>query len=84
MQLHSGTLNVIAKGVKPLTHVTLEAQSLPRAPERNGVPGNPHDKREAAAVELAMSAPPSTTPLWWNVCDAAVRSRDYRSVPVKL
>jgi error-prone DNA polymerase len=59
VQLHSGTLNVIAARVIPLTHVTVGATTLPRAPERNGVPGNPHDKREAASVELAIATPPS-------------------------
>jgi DNA polymerase III alpha subunit len=32
---------------------------LPRAPERNGVPGNGHDPRERASAELALATPPS-------------------------
>jgi error-prone DNA polymerase len=59
VQLHSGTLNVIAARARPLTHITVGADVLPRAPERNGIPGNPHDKREAAAVELALATPSS-------------------------
>ena len=59
VQLHSGTLNLLAVSVIPLGHLTTEAAALPRAPERNGVPGNPHDKREAASAELALATPPS-------------------------
>jgi DNA polymerase III alpha subunit len=60
VQLHSGTLNVIATGVSALGHlIPTRGGLLPRAPERNGVPGNPHDKRETAAVELALATPPS-------------------------
>jgi error-prone DNA polymerase len=59
VQLHSGTLNVIATGATPLAPLTVDAAVLPRAPERNGTPGNPHDKREAASVELALATPAS-------------------------
>src|SRR5205085_11863732 len=44
VQLQSGTLNLLATRAIPLGHLTADAASLPRAPERNGVPGNPHDK----------------------------------------
>jgi hypothetical protein len=60
VQLHSGTLNVIATRATPLNHfIDAAATSLPRAPERNGVPGSPHDKREAASAELALATPAS-------------------------
>jgi error-prone DNA polymerase len=59
VQLQSGTLNVIAAQATPLSHLTAEADVLPRAPERNGVPGNGHDPREAASVELALATPAS-------------------------
>jgi error-prone DNA polymerase len=59
VQLQSGTLNIIARTVTPLGQITSEAEVLPRAPERNHIPGNPHDKREAASVELALAAPAS-------------------------
>ena len=59
VQLHSGTLNVIATGAVPLGPLTVDAAVLPRAPERNGMPGNPHDKREAASAELALATPAS-------------------------
>jgi error-prone DNA polymerase len=59
VQLHSGTLNVLATRATPLGHLTDEATTLPRAPERNGVPGNPHDPREAAGVELSLATPAS-------------------------
>jgi error-prone DNA polymerase len=59
VQLHSGTLNVIAIKATPLGQITVEAAALPRAPERNGIPGNPHDKREAASAELVLATPAS-------------------------
>ncbi|MGI9148377.1 MAG: DNA polymerase III subunit alpha [Chloroflexota bacterium] len=65
VQLHSGTLNLIASKVTPLAQISVDTAVLdrvtaaPRAPERNSVPGNPHDKREAASVELAMATPAS-------------------------
>jgi len=59
LQIHSGTLNLLAVKATPLGHLTAEAAALPRAPERNGVPGNPHDKREAASAELALATPAS-------------------------
>ena len=59
VQLQSGTLNLLATRAIPLGHLTADAASLPRAPERNGVPGNPHDKREAASAELALATPAS-------------------------
>jgi error-prone DNA polymerase len=59
VQLHSGTLNVIATSATPLGDLTADAEVLPRAPERNHIPGNPHDKREAAAAELALATPAS-------------------------
>jgi error-prone DNA polymerase len=59
VQLQSGTLNVIAARATPLGQLTADAAALPRAPERNHIPGNPHDKREAASVELALATPAS-------------------------
>ena len=59
VQLQSGTLNLLATRAIPLGHLTADAASLLRAPERNGVPGNPHDKREAASAELALATPAS-------------------------
>src|SRR5207249_2971760 len=60
VQLHSGTLNVIATRATPLGHVCVGAEALPRGVvERNMMPGNPHDKREAASVELALATPAS-------------------------
>jgi error-prone DNA polymerase len=59
VQLHSGTLNLIATSATPLGPLTADAAVLPRAPERNGAPGNPHDKREAASAELALATPAS-------------------------
>jgi error-prone DNA polymerase len=59
VQLHSGTLNIIATKATPLGHLTADSAQLPRAPERNHIPGNPHDKREAASAELALATPAS-------------------------
>ena len=59
VQLHSGSLNLLATKVTPLGQLTAEAAALPRAPERNGIPGNPHDKREAASAELVLATPAS-------------------------
>ena len=59
VQNRSGTLNLLAIKATPLGKLTAEATVLPRAPERNGVPGNPHDKREAASAELALATPAS-------------------------
>jgi error-prone DNA polymerase len=61
VQLHSGTLNLIAISASPLNQLIGRSpeSTLPRAPERNGVPGNPHDKREAASAELAQATPAS-------------------------
>jgi error-prone DNA polymerase len=59
VQLHSGSLNLLAVKVTPLGQLTAEAVALPRAPERNGMPGNPHDKREAASAELVLATPAS-------------------------
>jgi error-prone DNA polymerase len=59
VQLRSGTLNLLAVKATPLNQLTAESTALPRTPERNSVPGNPHDKREAAAVELALATPAS-------------------------
>src|SRR6185295_10584242 len=59
VQLRSGTLNLLATGVTPLGHLVNARATLPRAPERNGIPGNPHDKREAASAELALATPAS-------------------------
>jgi error-prone DNA polymerase len=59
VQLHSGSLNIIAETVTALSHLTADAEVLPRAPERNHIPGNPHDKREAASAELALATPAS-------------------------
>src|SRR5262249_27556618 len=59
-QLHSGMLNLLATNATPLNRfIDQKASALPRAPERNGVPGNPHDKREAASAELALATPAS-------------------------
>jgi error-prone DNA polymerase len=59
VQLHSGTLNVIAHKVTPLSELTSSTTALPRAPERNAIPGAMHDKREQAGRELALAAPAS-------------------------
>jgi error-prone DNA polymerase len=61
VQLHSGTLNVIARSVTPVSHIAvgMAAQALPHAPERNNVPGNPHDARESVSAELALATPAS-------------------------
>jgi error-prone DNA polymerase len=59
VQLQSGTLNVIAQAVTPLGHLTTQANALPSAAERHGVPGNPHDPRESSSAELALATPPS-------------------------
>ncbi|HEY1298390.1 MAG TPA: error-prone DNA polymerase [Chloroflexota bacterium] len=59
VQLHSGTLNVIAHKVTPLGELTSTSAALPRAPERNAIPGAMFDKREQAARELTMAAPAS-------------------------
>jgi error-prone DNA polymerase len=59
VQLHSGTLNIIASTVTPLSELTAGNQALPRAPERNAIPGAMFDKREQAARELTLAAPAS-------------------------
>jgi error-prone DNA polymerase len=59
VQLHSGTLNVIAQKVTPLGELTSTCATLPHAPERNAIPGAMYDKREQAARELTMAAPAS-------------------------
>ena len=59
VQLHSGTLNVIAHKVTPLTALTSSSTTLPRAPERNAIPGAMHDKREQTARDLTLAAPAS-------------------------
>jgi error-prone DNA polymerase len=59
VQLHSGSLNLLAVKATPLGQITVDAAALPRAPERNGMPGNPHDKREAASAELVLATPSS-------------------------
>ena len=67
LQLHSGSLNVIASTVTPLGHITTDTEAFtrvtaaPRAPERNGVPGNPHDKREAASADWPWPPRPAAT-----------------------
>jgi hypothetical protein len=57
--LHSGTLNVIAKKVTPLSEFTGAPTALPRAPERNSIPGYSNDPREVVSRELALAAPSS-------------------------
>jgi error-prone DNA polymerase len=59
VQLHSGTLNVIAQTVTSLSEVTAATKALPRAPERNMIPGYSPDNREEVSRELAMAAPTS-------------------------
>jgi error-prone DNA polymerase len=59
VQLHSGTLNIIARSVTALNALTAASDVLPRAPERNMIPGAMHDKREQAGREMAMAAPAS-------------------------
>jgi error-prone DNA polymerase len=59
VQLRSGTLNLLAVKATPLGQITVDAASLPRALERNAIPGNPHDKREAASAELVLATPSS-------------------------
>ncbi|HYY88842.1 MAG TPA: DNA polymerase III subunit alpha, partial [Chloroflexota bacterium] len=59
VQLRSGTLNLLASHATPLGHYTrARSASLPRAPERNSVPGNPHHPREQAGA-LALATPAS-------------------------
>jgi error-prone DNA polymerase len=59
VQLHSGTLNVIARSVTPVSELTGGSSAPPRAPERNMIPGYSHDKREVVSRELALATPPS-------------------------
>jgi error-prone DNA polymerase len=59
VQLHSGTLNVIAARAIPVGEITTASSALPRAPERNMIPGYSNDKREAVSRELALAAPAS-------------------------
>jgi error-prone DNA polymerase len=59
VQLHSGTLNVIAKRVTPLGDITTGQAVLPHAPERNMIPGYSRDKREVVSRELTLAAPAS-------------------------
>ena len=59
VQLHSGTLNVIASTVTPLGELTGASEALPKAPERNMIPGYSHDKREQVSRELTLAAPAS-------------------------
>jgi error-prone DNA polymerase len=59
VQLQSGTLNVIAQKVTPLGELTSASATLPRAPERNAIPGAMFDKREQAGRELTLAAPAS-------------------------
>ena len=63
VQLHSGTLNLHRRHASlRSSHAhrqTPDAYRCPARPERNGVPGNPHDKREAASAELALATPAS-------------------------
>jgi error-prone DNA polymerase len=59
VQLQSGTLNIIAEKVTPLGQLTSTSTALPRAPERNAIPGAVFDKREQASRELTMAAPAS-------------------------
>ncbi len=57
VQLHSGSLNLLAVDATPLTATA----RLPRAEVRHMYPGNPHDPREAAAA--AATDPPAMGPL---------------------
>ena len=59
VQLHSGTLNVIAHKVVSVQEITAASSALPRAPERNMIPGYSSDKREQVSRELALAAPAS-------------------------
>jgi error-prone DNA polymerase len=59
VQLQSGTLNVIAARAIPVDEITTASSTLPRAPERNMIPGYSHDKREQVSRELALAAPAS-------------------------
>jgi error-prone DNA polymerase len=59
VQLHSGTLNVIATRVVPVGDITTASSALPRAPERNMIPGYSSDKREVVSRELALATPAS-------------------------
>ena len=59
VQLHSGTLNVIAHKVVPVQEITAASTALPRAPERNMIPGYSSDKREQVSRELALASPAS-------------------------
>jgi error-prone DNA polymerase len=59
VQYQSGTLNVIATRAIPVGDITNASSALPRAPERNMIPGYSHDKREVVSRELALAAPAS-------------------------
>jgi error-prone DNA polymerase len=59
VQLHSGTLNLIATRVVPVGDITTASSALPRAPERNMIPGYSSDKREVVSRELALATPAS-------------------------
>jgi len=59
VQLQSGTLNVIAARAIPVGDITTASAALPRAPERNMIPGYSQDKREEVSRELALAAPAS-------------------------
>jgi error-prone DNA polymerase len=56
VQLHSGSLNLLALAVEP---VVAEAR-LPRAEVRHAHPGDPHDPREAAARAELLAATPNS------------------------
>jgi len=59
IQLHSGTLNVIAVTITPVNEIATASAALPRAKERNMIPGYSHDQREVVSRELALATPAS-------------------------
>jgi error-prone DNA polymerase len=58
VQLHSGTLNVIATTANPVNQIT-NTNRLPRAPERNMIPGYSQNKREVVSRDLVLATPAS-------------------------
>jgi error-prone DNA polymerase len=59
VQLQSGSLNVIAIKPSALGELTAGSAVLPRAPERNMIPGYSPDKREEVSRELVLATPAS-------------------------
>jgi error-prone DNA polymerase len=77
VQLRSGTLNLLAAHVTPLT--ALPGVLLPRPPLRHPYPGNPDDPREQPVEIESMSEPQEATPADFHALDLVTpASHDYR------